>query len=194
MNTGWFRFHPKWGIRHNLRSFGWELQDTTDGGQTMGSGSPSRTSRKVFVPGVLGAVAVLSAVLSAAGFAVLGSPAQSTPEYLSQFNAKYDTRGTKLDGCKTCHQAETGNAENLNVYGKDFGGNNHDFAAIEGKDSDGDSFSNIDEIKAATYPGDPNDNPNTKPAPTTTTSSTTTTTTRPFPFSLLPEGLAPAQK
>ena len=148
-----------------------------------------RPVRRVVVPRVLGAVAVLSALLSADGFAVLGSPAQSTPEYLSQFNAKYDTRGTKLDSCRTCHQGDTGNAENVGPYGKDFGANNHDFAAIEGKDSDGDGFTNIDEIKAETFPGDPGDNPDTKPAPTTTTSSSTTTTTRPFPFSLLPEGL-----
>ena len=155
----------------------------------MESRSRPRPARKLFVPSVLGAVALLSALLSAVGFAVLGSPAQSTPEYLSQFNAKYETRGTKLDSCRTCHQGDTGNAENLGPYGKDFGASNHDFAAVEGKDSDGDGFTNLDEIKAETFPGDPNDNPNTKPAPTTTTSSSTTTTTRPFPFSLLPDGL-----
>lgn len=154
----------------------------------METGSPSRPARALFVPRVLGAIAVLSALLSAVGFAVLGSPAQSKPEYLSQFNSRYDTRGSKLDSCRTCHQGDTGNAENVGPYGKDFGANNHDFAAIEGKDSDGDGFSNLDEIKAGTFPGDPGDNPNTKPAPTTT-SSTSTTTTRPFPFSLLPDNV-----
>lgn len=130
------------------------------------------------MPGVLGVVAVLSAVLSAVGFAVISPPAQSTPEYLSQFNAKYDTRGSKLDGCQTCHTAAGGSAENVGPYGQDFAKNNHDFAAVEGLDSDGDGFSNIDEIKAETFPGDPNDNPNTKPkeepkpAPTSTTTAT----------------------
>lgn len=138
---------------------------------------------------MLAAVAVLSATLSAAGFAVLGSPAESKPEYLSSFNSKYNTRGSKLDSCKTCHQSDTGNADNLNAYGKDFGAANHDFAAVEGKDSDGDGFSNVDEIKAKTYPGDPNDNPDTKPKEEPKPAPTSTTTTRPFPFSLLPDNL-----
>lgn len=145
-------------------------------------------ARGLFVPGVLGAVAVLSALISMAGFAALVSPAESTPEYLSQFNTKYDTRGTKLDSCQTCHTSPSGGAENVNPYGADFGKNNHDFAAVEGLDSDGDGFSNIDEIKAETFPGDPNDNPNTKPEPEPAP-TTTTSTTRPFPFSLLPEDL-----
>ncbi|MEW6476679.1 MAG: hypothetical protein AB1679_30840 [Actinomycetota bacterium] len=140
--------------------------------------STSRPARELFVPRVLGAVAVLSAVISAAGFTVLVSPAQSTPEYMSQFNAKYNTRGSKLDSCMTCHTSQAGGAENINPYGADFGKNNHDFGAVEGLDSDGDGFSNIDEIKAETFPGDQNDNPNTKPKeqPKPPPSSTTTTT------------------
>jgi hypothetical protein len=80
----------------------------------------------------------------------------------------------------------------VNSYGKDFGAANHDFGAIEGKDSDGDGFSNIDEIKALTFPGDPNDNPNKKaeekPKPPP---STTTTTKGPLDqlIGLLPKGL-----
>jgi hypothetical protein len=108
------------------------------------------------VPKVLGAIALGSAVISAAGFAVLSPPAQSTPEYQSQFNAKYDMRGGKLDSCLTCHTQQAGGKENLNPYGTDFGAANHDFAAIEPKDSDGDGVTNIDEIKKETFPGDPN--------------------------------------
>lgn len=37
--------------------------------------------------------------------------------------------------------------------GSDFGANNHSYTAIESLDSDGDSFSNIDEINAHTFPG-----------------------------------------
>ena len=128
------------------------------------------------MPRVLAGVAVLSALISTAGFTLLVSPAQSTPEYMGKFNAKYNTRGSKLDSCMTCHTSQAGGAENVNAYGADFGKNNHDFGAVEGLDSDGDGFSNIDEIKAETFPGDKNDNPNTRPAPTTTSSSTTTTT------------------
>jgi hypothetical protein len=60
----------------------------------------------------------------------------------------------------------------------DFGRTDHDFAPVEGLDSDGDGFSNIDEIKAGIFPGHKDDNPNTrkpaeqpKPAPTSTTTT-----------------------
>ena len=118
-----------------------------------------RVTRRLSVAGVLGVISLLSAALSAVGFAVLSPPAQSTPDYLSQFNSKYQTTGSKLDSCTTCHSSPAPSKENLNPYGTDFGANNHDFAAIEGKDSDGDGVTNIDEIKAESFPGDPNDKP-----------------------------------
>ena len=118
-----------------------------------------RVCRKLGVPGALGLISLLSGVMSAVGFAVLSSPAQSTPDYLSQFNAKYQTTGSKLDSCMTCHDSPSPSKEALNPYGTDFGANNHDFAAIEGKDSDGDGVTNLDEIKAETFPGDPDDKP-----------------------------------
>lgn len=111
------------------------------------------------VPRVLGAVCVLSAGISAVGFAVVSPPAQSTPELQSQFNAKYDMRGSKLDSCLTCHTSPAGGKEYLNPYGTDLAGVQGDFAAIEPKDSDGDGATNIDEIKAEKFPGDPNDKP-----------------------------------
>jgi hypothetical protein len=111
------------------------------------------------VPKVLGAVALLSAGISAVGFAVVSPPAQSTPEFQSQFNAKYQTRGSKLDSCMTCHTQQAGGKENMNPYGTDLSAAQGDFAAIEPKDSDGDGVTNIDEIKAESFPGDPNDKP-----------------------------------
>jgi len=146
----------------------------------------TQPARRLFVPGRVVAVPVLAAVLSMAGFALLVSPALAKPDYLAEFNKKYDTRGSKLDSCVTCHTTQQ-DAQHLNPYGADFGKHNHDFGAIEPLDSDGDGFSNIDEIKAGTFPGDPKDNPNTKAKPKAPPS--TTTTTRPFPFSLLPKGL-----
>lgn len=110
-------------------------------------------------PKVLGAVALLSAVISAVSFAVVSPPAQSTPELLGQFNARYEMRGSKLDSCMTCHTSPAGGAENLNPYGTDLSAAKGDFAAIEPKDSDGDGVTNIDEIKAEAFPGDPNDKP-----------------------------------
>ena len=144
--------------------------------------------RKLSFPRVFGGVAVLSAVMSAVGFGLLVSPALSKPEYLSEFNSRYNTSGSHLDTCTTCHASSSPSRENLNPYGKDFSAANHDFGAIEGKDSDGDGFSNIDEIKAGTFPGDPNENPDKKPEPPKKPAPTTTTT-KPFPFSLLPDNL-----
>jgi hypothetical protein len=138
----------------------------------------SRSARRLFVPGVFGVIAGLSAALSAVGFAI-SPPAQSTPEWNSQFNAKYDTAGGRLDSCNTCHQAGQGpSAETLNPYGTDFAKSNHDFAVIEPNDSDGDGVTNIDEIKGGSFPGDPADKPTAaqeKPAPPPPPSSTTTT-------------------
>lgn len=128
-------------------------------------------------------VAVLTAVVSLLGVAALNPPAGAKPEYLDAFNEKYDTRGTRLDSCMTCHNSSTPSVENRNSYGVDFAKANYDFGAIEQLDSDGDGFKNIEEIKALTFPGDRQDNPSTA---TTTTSTTTTTTTRPSPVPGLP--------
>ncbi len=122
----------------------------------MGGRQP-RADRRLAGPGVLGVIALLSAVLSAIGFAVVSPSAQSTPEHMNAFNTKYNTYGGKLDSCLTCHQSQAAAKENLNPYGTDFAGANHDFAAIEGKDSDGDGVTNVDEIKKGTFPGDPGD-------------------------------------
>jgi hypothetical protein len=145
---------------------------------------PRRPARRVAFRR-LGAVPLLSALMSMAGFGFLVSPALSKPEYLADFNKKYGTQGTKLDSCDTCHTTSQ-DADHLNPYGADVRKANHDYGAIEGLDSDGDGFTNIDEIKAGTFPGNPNDNPNTKAKPKPPPS---TTTTKPFPFSLLPSGL-----
>ena len=87
----------------------------------------------------------------------LGSRVQAFQFYLNQFNGEYGTIGTKLDRCSTCHAGETN--FNLNSYGDDFASNGASFLAIEPLDSDGDSFSNLDEILALTFPGDANDTP-----------------------------------
>ena len=128
-------------------------------------------------------VALLTGLLALLGVAALNPPAEARPEYLEAFNEKYDTRGTRLDSCMTCHSSSTPSKENLNPYGLDFAKANHDFGAIEQLDSDGDGFTNVDEIKALTFPGDPANNPSTA---TTTTSTSTTTTSRPSPLPGLP--------
>jgi len=103
------------------------------------------------------------------------SPAESTPENGAKFNKQYKTSGSRLDSCQTCHTSASGTKSNINQYGNDWAANNHDFAAVEGLDSDADGFSNIDEINARTFPGDAKDNPDTKAAPKPPPSTTTTT-------------------
>lgn len=135
------------------------------------------------------AIAAVMVVAAVVGLATWSSPAQSLPDYLAQFNEKYDTSGSRLDSCETCHASSSPSAENLNPYGTDFAANNHDFAAIEGLDSDGDGFTNIDEINALTFPGDPEDNPDTQAEPEPEPEPeppTTTTTTSPSPIPGVP--------
>ena len=117
--------------------------------------------------------------------------------YLDAFNTKYGNANTKLDTCDTCH-VYGGNARNL--YGQDveiqlIGGATTSLLTagatstltieqaltnIEPKDSDGDTYSNIDEIKAITFPGNPSDYPtptsNPTPIPTSTPERTATVT------------------
>ena len=88
--------------------------------------------------------------------------------FTSQFNAEYDTAGTDLGSCLVCHNTTAGEG-GLNSYGMSFSQAGASFAAIEGADSDGDGFANIDEIMALTFPGDAQ----STPAPTTSASAAT---------------------
>ena len=127
--------------------------------------------------------AVLTVLVATLTISTVASspPADASTKYKPQFNQQYGTNDTRLDNCRTCHGA-TNDEENINPYGIAWAANNYDFAAIEGFDSDGDGYTNIDEIRALAFPGDPGDVPTPLEPPTTTTTeppSTTTTTTRP---------------
>jgi hypothetical protein len=105
-------------------------------------------------------------IFAALGFA---SVASARSGYGTTFNGMYGTTGTKLDSCTTCH-VEGGKARN--AYGIDMeagllSGKSDaaSLTAIEGIDSDGDTFKNIDEINALTFPGDAADKPGTPPPP-----------------------------
>lgn len=100
-------------------------------------------------------------------------------------------KSTKLDDCVLCHkggtignntygscdychqtyglQAPHGNILlTLNPYGLAYnnaGRSQQALTTIEGLDSDGDGYTNIVEIKAITFPGDPKDHPGLTPAP-----------------------------
>lgn len=140
-------------------------------------------------PSVLAAV-VLLLFLSVVMFASAGS-ASAKSGFLGDFNALYGTAGTPLDSCSLCHPSVPG----LNGYASDWRNNGKNFSSIEGLDSDGDGWSNIQEIQARTMPGDAGSTPppattttqpptsTTQPPATTTTAPPATTTTLPPPTS-----------
>lgn len=83
---------------------------------------------------------------------ILSSPAMSYSPFLDQSYDMYSVRGK----CEMCH---TGTK--LNQFGNDFElqwRQSKDvvkaFLAVENKDSDGDGFSNVIEIKSMSLPGD----------------------------------------
>jgi len=79
------------------------------------------------------------------------------------FNVKYPGAGA-LSACKLCHIDPAGGGPR-NPYGADWVSHARDFGAIEQLDSDGDTYKNIDEINAGTWPGDATSHPNATPPP-----------------------------
>ena len=74
-----------------------------------------------------------------------------------------------VNACDYCHvvswQGKKPYKESLNAFGRDYlaaGRGAAAFKKIESKDSDGDKFRNIDEIRKGTSPGDAGSNPNQK--------------------------------
>ncbi|OPY25605.1 MAG: hypothetical protein A4E23_00015 [Methanomethylovorans sp. PtaU1.Bin073] len=114
----------------------------------------------------------LTMVLFLAVVVLIGAPTVSAKSsYLSSLNQHYNTSGTNLDSCKTCHTSSGGGS--LNPYGRAYSSNGRNFASIESLDSDNDGFTNIEEINALTFPGDANDHPQTTSATPTTTTNVT---------------------
>jgi hypothetical protein len=101
------------------------------------------------------------------------------PDFLSSAVAKYpNIAASSLNNCTLCH---TASIPSLNPYGsayKDNGKNSAAFGLIEGLDSDGDGFTNLQEINALTFPGDPASFP---AVPTATNTAVPTNTSIPEP-------------
>ena len=96
-------------------------------------------------------------ILLVAVVVLTGAPmASAKPSFLTSFNQHYDTAGTRLDSCATCH-----NGDARNPYGRAYSGSGKNFASIENLDSDGDGFTNLVEINALNFPGKPDDHPQT---------------------------------
>ena len=60
--------------------------------------------------------------------------------------------------CRVCHVSSSGGGR-LNGFGDDFEENLNNIESIAKLDSDGDGFSNAEELKAGTFPGDPDSKP-----------------------------------
>ena len=94
---------------------------------------------------------------------------------LCHSGGEQERRGKKisLGSCQWCHYSYgydgSGNiVDTLNSYGLEYllaGRNEKAIAAINGKDSDGDGFTNQEEIEAGRFPGNENDDPTKVEAP-----------------------------
>jgi hypothetical protein len=127
----------------------------------------------------LGIVVILCLMITAiVGYGV----AYASSSFLTQFNGKYGTSGTVLNTCGICHINPSGGGTR-NSYGSDYANasiGNHTYnAALEARDSDGDSYNNITEINARTFPG----NASSRPGVTSDTTPPTVTA-----FSIPPTG------
>ena len=126
---------------------------------------------------------LLLAVMLASSKPQTGS---ALPDFLSAAVAKYPNIAvSSLNNCTLCHTI----APTLNPYGvayRDNGKNSAAFGLIEGLDSDGDGFSNLQEINALTFPGDSASFPalptaTNTPIPTNTSVPSPTSTSVPNP-------------
>jgi mono/diheme cytochrome c family protein len=118
----------------------------------------------VLALGVIVGLAALLLILFA------GDAASAKPRFASEFASVYpEAAASQLNGCLLCHDSAVPQGEErLNPYGYDFGERgDKEFRRIENLDSDGDGFSNIEEILALSFPGDPASTPLTVTTTTT---------------------------
>ncbi len=109
--------------------------------------------------------------IAAAGSALFVSfQAFALPALPGAFGSFYEDQGIDVSpltaqNCRLCHDGVFPNRGNLNGFGVDVDENVNvrsrdvDFSAIEGLDSDGDGFTNIEEFEAGTLPGDASSRP-----------------------------------
>ena len=83
------------------------------------------------------------------------SPLMSTnalPEYVDDLPSAFG------GSCRVCHVSASGGGR-LNGFGDDYEENLYSIEALAKLDSDGDGHSNEKELKAGTFPGDPDSSP-----------------------------------
>ena len=114
---------------------------------------------------------IIKLMVVLASLVIGATSAYAQPSYLASFQSTYPAAAATLGQCVLCHIDPAGGGP-TNPFGTDYGNNGHSFPAIEQLDSDGDGFTNIVEIQALTWPGDPTSHPTTPPPPATCTSFT----------------------
>jgi hypothetical protein len=136
----------------------------------------------------LSIVLVFLSALIAVGFIMANRPTYVLAEAadLALVRAQYPVmKGLRIDSCNLCHNSIPG----LNSYGaayKSSGRNQTALVDIQNQDSDGDGWTNIQEIIALTFPGNPNDHPGANTATFTPTVAPSPTWT-PTPIAI-PKG------
>ncbi len=95
---------------------------------------------------------ILSTFLLVVGVIFPLMSTSALPGYVNNLPSSYGS------ACQVCHVSSSGGGR-LNSYGDDFEENLYDIEAIAKLDSDGDGHSNEKELKAGTFPGDPDSSP-----------------------------------
>ena len=117
-------------------------------------------------------VSLASLILMTGAMLILlpSQTAQAKPKFLASARARYpQLADSRLNTCGLCHR--NGGGSSRNAFGEAFASNGFSLVAIEHLDSDGDGYTNLEEFKALTFPGNPKDFPRSvavaTPAPTT---------------------------
>ncbi|UCF01762.1 MAG: hypothetical protein JSV14_15585, partial [Deltaproteobacteria bacterium] len=97
-------------------------------------------------------------VITVATFSIASAKKEDTTSFNNTYGTSGTEGGTSLGSCITCHNQTDGKGGENN-YGRAYKNSGRDFFAIEPLDSDGDGFSNGEEINAGFFPGDPNSKP-----------------------------------
>ena len=102
---------------------------------------------------------LLVASLSLCLLTYAAGTAHATPSVKNSWKTRYAaacaTLRTAADQCLICHASSNASIDYLNSYGTLLLDNNHNFAAAEPVDSDGDGRTNVQEILTdCTLPGD----------------------------------------
>ena len=105
---------------------------------------------------------VVSLLLACAAAMLSTAPAFASPDYLVDVETTYPAVvGSRIDVCQICHVNADPNTQGTtrNSYGLAFRNAGHSLTAIESADSDGDTYTNLAEIAALTFPGNAADHP-----------------------------------